>query len=38
MKILIPMGHHLETPSTDRINDLRALIEIGDLKFLLKKN
>jgi hypothetical protein len=32
------MGHHLETPGTNRIDNLGAFVEVRDLQFLLEKN
>ena len=32
------MSHHLKTSGTDRIENLGAFLEIGDLELLLQEN
>jgi hypothetical protein len=32
------MCHHLETPRTNRIDNLGTLVEVGDFEFLLEED
>jgi hypothetical protein len=32
------MGHHLESPSAYRVNDLGSLFQVSNFEFLLKEN